>query len=400
MRRLSKVASEFLKRLRSGRNAAAYVVARALGAKPKPSATAAQSESSLDRTLRAELRAVAACEEAGEWQEASHRADRAAALAWQSSNTTLVRKAARELMRREAYGRGWALRAAAGGPSRASSVPPEWDGADLSGKALLIENRYPDIGPQFRVARLIGPAAARARHCIVATEKRLVPLLQRTFPTARVRSENEDLTQDLRAVDAVASYATLGRYFTPDSAAVEASFIPLKADPTLVSQFRQAYKDGKDLPLIGIAWAALNETRMQHVPSIDAWAGFLRDFPATYVSLQYRLPGASVAQLEKASNVRVIDDDSVDQFLDLDRFAAQIASLDAVVTIAVTGADAAGALGVRCIEIVGDKPPASLPVIGCKTPWYPRTRIVRRQGRTWAAAFEEVGNRLKHAMPV
>ena len=60
-------------------------------------------------------------------------------------------------------------------------------------------------------------------------------------------------------------------------------------------------------------------------------------------------------------------DATIDQMTDIDGFAAQIAALDAVVTISRTAAHVAGALGIPCIVVRDDKPILAWPVAGSKS---------------------------------
>jgi hypothetical protein len=72
----------------------------------------------------------------------------------------------------------------------------------------------------------------------------------------------------------------------------------------------------------------------------------------------------------------------------MDRFAAQVAALDAVVTISNTGAHLCGAMGVPTVVILGDKFHLMWPVVGGPAP-YPKTILVRESDRPWPAVMEE-----------
>jgi hypothetical protein len=84
--------------------------------------------------------------------------------------------------------------------------------------------------------------------------------------------------------------------------------------------------------------------------------------------------------------VNIHTDDIIDQFKDLDAFAAQVAALDHVISVSNTTVHMAGALGVDCIVM---PPPARgrlwyWSIEGDTTPWYQSVRIVRRAlSETW-----------------
>ncbi|TIL81139.1 MAG: hypothetical protein E5Y76_05460 [Mesorhizobium sp.] len=78
----------------------------------------------------------------------------------------------------------------------------------------------------------------------------------------------------------------------------------------------------------------------------------------------------------------------------MDRFAAQIAALDAVVTISNTGANLAGALGVPTVVMLDDGFRLSWPAFGETVATYPNARLVRKGGHAWAPAMQEAGKQV------
>jgi hypothetical protein len=261
--------------------------------------------------------------------------------------------------------------------------PAEWDGLPLG--TLVINRREPiHVSRPIRFAWLLGAAKARVEHCIVLTDPRLVPLLKRSFPDVDVRPSGPNDDEVIAGADALAGFHTLVRLFGFDDETIRAGFRPLQPDPFLVREMRARYGGG---PLIGISWASIN--RRKSLPSLAQWAGFLRGTEATYVSLQYGDVAADVAELSGIGGVRVIHDESVYSLSDLDTYAAQVAAMDAVVTVSNSGAHMAGALGARTIVLVDEIREANLswPLRADVTPWYPSLTILRKRERDWSEAF-------------
>jgi ADP-heptose:LPS heptosyltransferase len=75
--------------------------------------------------------------------------------------------------------------------------------------------------------------------------------------------------------------------------------------------------------------------------------------------------------------------------VDMDRFAAQVASLDAVISTSNTIAHLAGALGTPSVVILNDNFYQFWPFFGARTPWNPRTVLVRKNGRDWPSVMRE-----------
>ncbi|RWP21167.1 MAG: hypothetical protein EOR00_03180 [Mesorhizobium sp.] len=266
----------------------------------------------------------------------------------------------------------------------------EWTGEDLGSDRLLIDLVEDDprsLGRVIRHARLAGAAAACAQSATIRVEPRLVSLVQRTFPNATVVPAQQNVVGDK-----FATFEHLAWVFGRDAEKLAVDFVPLRADPELVETFRRRYRSMTDLPLVGLSWGSKSHTK--DVPDFPEWARFVARTQATFVSLQYGQIKPALRRLRNGNDARLIYDDSVDQMLDMDRFAAQIAALDAVVTISNTAAHLSGALGVPTIFLIDDKFQTAWPVIGDRTPWYPNGVVMRKEGRPWPAVLDDVGQRL------
>ena len=85
----------------------------------------------------------------------------------------------------------------------------------------------------------------------------------------------------------------------------------------------------------------------------------------------------------------------VDQMVDLDGFARQVASVRGVLTISNTTAHLAGALGIPCVVILDNGSITNWPDVGDTTPLYPATRLIRRGSDDWVTALKRGWRMLK-----
>ncbi|TIT25215.1 MAG: hypothetical protein E5W70_00660 [Mesorhizobium sp.] len=340
-----------------------------------------------DESAERHMRLMEESVQRGDWQTARDHALALGVLGEQLGDLGLIKKAGRGLRRLDGGNRIWQLMAA----SKQLRGRPDWDGSDLAGRTLLVDRREGDLAIFFQFASLLGPVVAAAGRCIVFVEPRLAPLYRRTYPALDVRIEGEE---DMAAVDAdvVAGFETLAKHFWPDDPAPRAPFVPLEPDRRLVAELRGTYLDGGPGPLIGFAWGSLNKSK--DLPALDDWRTLFGSLPGRLVSLQYGDVGPALSEFERHAPGRIIHDASVDQLTDMDRFAAQIAALDAVVTISNTGANLAGALGVPTIVMLDDGFRLSWPAFGETVAAYPSVRLVRKGGRAWASAVQEAGGRV------
>ncbi|MCF6099452.1 hypothetical protein [Mesorhizobium muleiense] len=339
-----------------------------------------------DESVKRHASLMAQSVERRDWQAAREHALALGLLGEQLGDRGLVKKAGRGLRRLRGGNRAWQLIASS------KQVPgrPEWDGSDLAGRRLAVERREGDLAIFLQFASLLGPVVAAADRCTVLIEPRLAPLYRRTYPALDVRPEAEAAA----AVDAdvFACFETLARHFWPDEPTARAPFVPLEPDRRLVAELRGAYLDHGPGPLIGFAWGSLNKSK--DLPVLDDWRALLGGLPGHFVSMQYGDVGPALSEFEQWAPGRIIHDASVDQLSDMDRFAAQIAALDAVVTISNTGANLAGALGVPTVVLLDDGFRLSWPAFGETVATYPSVRLVRKGGRAWASAMREAGGRV------
>ncbi|TIS67705.1 hypothetical protein [Mesorhizobium sp.] len=307
----------------------------------------------------------------------------------------LMQKAGQAFERLGNFARAAELRLSAR-RQRKGKAANEWTGEDLGSDTLLIDLVEDDprsLGRVIRHARLAGAAAGCAQSATIRVEPRLVSLVQRTFPDATVVPAQQNVVGDK-----FATFENLAWVFGRDAERLAADFVPLRVDPELVQTFRKRYRSMTDLPLVGLSWGSKSHTK--DVPDFPEWARFIAQTHATFVSLQYGQIKPALRRLRNGNDARLIYDDSVDQMVDMDRFAAQIAALDAVVTISNTAAHLSGALGVPTIFLIDDKFQTAWPVIGDRTPWYPKGLVIRKEGRAWSVVLDDVGRRLSSILTV
>ena len=232
---------------------------------------------------------------------------------------------------------------------RKKDTLPEWQGGDVTGRVIMIRrNIYRDrIGEDIRLARFVGQIAPKAKRCIVLAEPRMVPLLSRTFSDADVRDAPGDDVAGSAQVDVAASYGMLGYQFARTPEALSQSLVPLRPDSVLKADIRSRYAVGQSGPLVGIAWWSRNTNR--DLPNVADWQPLLAGHRATWASLQYQPSERDLELVGTMADGKFFHDYAIDQIASVDQFAAQIAALDAVVSITNTTIDMAASLEIPTI---------------------------------------------------
>ncbi len=286
----------------------------------------------------------------------------------------------------------WHVAAAAKAGNRPAT---EWNGEDLRDETLLVkfmESEKQGLAIGLNMAGYVAEAAVRVPHCGLVVEKRLAPLFQRTLPDVEVVAYPESVASKSGESVFTANPLTLKRVLGASPADIERRFLPIEPPAAMAAELKERYLAGRDLPLVGISWWSSHFGK--DLPSVEDWAGFVGSTDAIFVSIQYGDVDADLEILKAAAPGRIVVDDSVDQMTDMDRFAAQLGALDAVVTISNTGAHLAGAMGIPTCLIRDDWFRRQWPVRSDRTPWYPDTRVFGRERRPWREVFPGVQSRL------
>ena len=245
---------------------------------------------------------------------------------------------------------------------------PIWRGPHHACDKLLVLSRSRDLGDELRIIRFLAHAARDVRQVTARVEARLIPLLQRSFPTVEFVDRTQPL--DPASFSHMAAQERLAYWYGTDDEAIRTSFLPL------VPPDAQESARG-----IGIAW--YSRAVGKSLPSIDDWAHALSDLPGRIQSLQYREQDAGLPQLSQRSGRPIQTAGRVDQISDLDQFAAQVAGVRGVLTISNTTAHMAGALGIPSVVVMDNGRVTSWPYAATTTPFYPNCRLIRRERDTW-----------------
>ena len=276
---------------------------------------------------------------------------------------------------------------------RASFPAPSWDGADPSGRTVLVWAEQ-GVGDEIMFASMLPDLIALGAHVILECDSRMVPLFERSTPAIECLPRSDPPSQEATRddIDFQVSCGSLGQWFREDFESFPDRQVYLVADGDLRSAIRARYGAGDGTILVGIAWYSKNvEIGTEKSMALSDWRGILITPGVRFVDLQYGDTAAERAGVETETGVRILHDDAVDQMANLDAFAAQVAAMDLVITISNTTAHMAGALGVP-VWILLSAVPMWRWFQGCEnSPWYPSARLFRQaQAGEWVPAINSV----------
>lgn len=259
---------------------------------------------------------------------------------------------------------------------------PAWQGETLRGKKILLWSDQ-GIGDEILYSSMIPEVAAQAAECTVECSARLLPLYRRSFPELRIVPNTDQGQAELanEIFDFQSSVLDIGRWLRPDFGAFPSRRPVLIASRETATDLRSRYLlKAPQNRLIGLSWKSTNPALgRQKGLELNGLLNALAAPALTFINLQYGDVAAEIAAASAQTGATVILDPDIDSLADIDAFAAQVAAMDAVVTISNTTAHMAGALGVpTCLYLPGHRKRIWYWFRdGNFSPWYRSLRLYR-----------------------
>ncbi len=254
---------------------------------------------------------------------------------------------------------------------------PRWTGQPLAaGESLLLWGEQ-GIGDEIMFAGLLSEAhRAAAGPVCVECAPRLVPLFARSFPSVRVVARTDPPAAGCATATLHAPLGALPALFWPASRAPEPPAAFLQADPASVTVFRARLAALGPGRKIGVAWRGGHPAaqRPRLVPA-GFWRALLTAEDFVPVCLQHGDTDDAIAASFRDAGRPLVRFPDVDPLVDMDRFAALIGVLDAVISVDNSTVHLAGALGAPTLVLLSADSDWRWGVDGVPCPWY---RSVRR----------------------
>ncbi|MBI3418876.1 MAG: tetratricopeptide repeat protein [Proteobacteria bacterium] len=273
---------------------------------------------------------------------------------------------------------------------------PLWQGQKLSSDQTLLLWAEQGIGEEILYASMLAEAQKLALSLLVECDVRLAPLFKRSFPEITFIARRMPPDEKPAQASLSAPLGHLGTLFRNSFQDFPKQSSYLKADPQKTAEYRARYKAMTSGLVIGLSWRSKPLRQGDPKSSkLAGWAPVFENGKNLFVSLQYDAPADDFA-FAKSRGWKLFEDLGVDQKTSLDDFAAQVAAMDAVITVSNTTAHMAGALGVKTAVLL----PASRGLMwhwfdACERlrepqsepqqkgredcPWYPSVTLLRQE---------------------
>lgn len=263
-----------------------------------------------------------------------------------------------------------------------NSSKPVWDGSPLEGKTLFI---YPEqgVGDEIMFASCLPDVIARAGKCVLECENRLAELFSRSFPEAIVikkGGEDQGNQFEMPCYDIGIAMGSLPLHFRRALSYFPQRKSYLIPDPEKADEWHDRFRRLGDGLKVGISWMGGKDLRSRKIRSVDLqkWRDVLLLESISFINLQYGDCREEVAEVKEDFNVIIHDWEDADPLRDLDNFAAEISSLDLVISVDNATVHMAGALGVKVWTLLPYSPNWRWMLDREDSPWYPTMRLFRQ----------------------
>ena len=301
------------------------------------------------------------------------------------------------------FGEGWDeyewRQQTADAPRQRNLSCPEWDGTLLAGRRLLVHGEQ-GVGDEIMFATCLPDVVARAEHCVVTCDRRLAPLLARSFPRTTivgVERGKEDWTALGQLADCHVPAGSLPRWLRRREADFPRRQTLLVADRGATDSWRERLAELGTGLKVGIAWHGGVKRPRGAQRSIDACRlrPIVRVPGVTFVNLQYGDVHAELEHLRSESGAQLQQFDELDLYHDLDGTAALISALDLVVAVGSATVHLAGALGTPTWCLLPRYWGWRWLIGRSESVWYPSVRLFRqREAGRWGSVLAAVGEEL------
>jgi len=271
-----------------------------------------------------------------------------------------------------------------------------WDGNYLDGTLVVWGEQ--GIGDHIFFGSMVPDLKKYAKKIILEIDKRLVALFKRyfeknNFSNLQVKSIDDRLT---RGFDKHIAIGSLGQFLRKSKQSFKNT--PKKYLTSLASKENEIRKDflSKDKFKIGVSWKTLNKKQQFRNVSLEQMLSTFPNDKFDIINLQFGECDEELQQIFLNHKINIKTIKSIDNFNDIESFAALISCLDLVITIQNSTAHLSCALGKNTWIMLAKNARWHWLINEKKSLWYPTAKLFRQQEKgNWNTVINSISMELK-----
>ena len=216
---------------------------------------------------------------------------------------------------------------------------PRWNGQKIKGETLLVW-REQGLGDEMMFLSCIPDLLKLIQNVIVEVDYRLVETLQRSFPSAKIRSQYFGPAPHYAAIHQDYDYhvplGSLMRYLRPTIEDFKSSGPYIVVDESKKTKFSERLQKSDGQIYIGICWRSGNIDALRALTymNIMNWGELFSMENVTWVNLQYGECEQECIAAEEKFGIKILRWNDLNLKDDLDDIFALMTELDCIVTVA------------------------------------------------------------------
>ena len=226
-------------------------------------------------------------------------------------------------------------------------IQPMWDGKkSLDDKRIFVWSEQ-GVGDTIMWSSCLSLIASKAKHTILECQKKLVPLLKRSFPNVEVKAEDRSMDLEREDFDFHLPMGSIYKNFIKEISTnykVKSYLIP---DPVRVKFWKKRLKSIGNGPYIGVSWKSgnMSHKRLPNYCQISELSSILTIPDITFINLQYVNFEYDLRKIKEEHGVMIHNFDDLDHYDDIDDVAALCAALDMIISTKTTVPLISGGVG-------------------------------------------------------
>jgi hypothetical protein len=280
--------------------------------------------------------------------------------------------------------------------SRHINLPfPIWNGQNIRSLILIGEQ---GIGDEVFMGLFIPKLLTQVETLSYICDKRLVPLLARSFPTVHLLPLADQPVIEAADFDAQLHMADAGMYAWESIGKVKHYLlIDARKKEALREKYAHLFPHKK---LVGISWKSTRTGLFGdgRNPGLDHWQSLFSQSDCQFISLQYGETAQDIAYFKEHFGVDIYCDPDIDCMTDMDSLAALMHAVDVVITVTNTNAHLAAATGANVWILT----PIGTSLFWCwgldgESPFYPDATLFRaKKVGDWEPVIQQISLQLSN----